>query len=783
MLKIAIAGFGNVGKTSFLNAFCGLNLQVGNFYGTTVDIVEIFTVLKEQKITFFDLPGLRRAFFQNSQNNIYCNNGKNSTNNIGQNIKNNYISNGNLHTYSNNSGGNPDLCHLEKNEVSEEQLTTVNFLNDEDKYNGILHIMDAKNLFNELCLLTELIKLNKPIVIGVNFIEEARWGDVGITCKILQLAFGVHFIPIDLTYKINLDLAVTQLILCCKEKTVPFCVKPSMQNIKHNNVTPNNVLIQNVFTKLVNKNGAIIDLSKPSKLHSTIDKIVMNKYLCLPILFGVLFAMFASIFTLGNPLCALLANSIRFFFTQLAKLLPETITVLGNHRFSTKYIYLMIQGGVSPGVATIVEFLPKILILNMWISVLEISGYTTRIAISLSRFMRKFGLSGQTVFPIVSGLGCTIPGYLSTRIIPNEKERLASMIMVNFVPCHAQLIVCLFFVNIFFKNNAAIVMTILYAVSIFIGLLFAKLYSLYSGYKSSSFNSALPKYRMPKINLILRSSVKCAKEYFYTVFKIIVILSMLIWLLSHIQYGKQTPKYKSAINQMYANLRSSENNPTNWFKSDFDTSTVEQQTPPLTAQPLRINISNNISDKANVINLNTETRQEINDNNNERGHWQGLDSQEFYDKTLYIPNYVNVYNNQYILENSLLGHFVKKFEFLYRFIGFDWKMSLSALTSITAREIALTTIGILYFDHSLQKSQQLDSSITIVNSIKKEISIPSGISYIVTMLLLTPCLTATTVFLKERKGKKLESWIMLFIVNTVNLFIVFLSYTIAKLVF
>ena len=747
MLKITIAGLANVGKTTFLNAACGSLMRIGNFNGTTVDIEETFTLFKDIKITFSDIPGIKKVHYH-----VKSLEDKSSI--LDQEVDINQIS----------------------DKYTDEELISINFLKNKDNYDGIVHIMDAKNLPFELLLLRDLIKLNKPIVVGVNFLEEADWEKINIECTDLTRSIGIPFIPIDPVNKINIETILKSIILklrsnlsfrktSSKESSEIIDIKKSDQEIlnvlkklidkkslKLINKRPEN---QNKEYKNANKLNNILQLIKSlfrlknkdsDKINSiednvtpfincslrnqgeisNIDKILTNKYFGLPIFFTVIAVMFGTIYKLGEPLSDSLSNLTDFIFRIIASHIPDYITIFGK-KISMKYVSLSLCGGISPGVSTIIEFIPRIILLNFWIMMLEMSGYMVRIAKLLEGILNAFGLPGNALFPIISGFGCSIMGYISTRTISGKDNRLASMLAVNFVPCHAQLVILLFFTKIFFPNHSGIVMSISYIASILIGLIVAKIYSLMSKGSLSHNTIHLPFYRVPDFKVALRYSAKTTLKYLESIFNVIIIFSLVIWILSHIQFNKsEKENYSKAIDYLYHNM-----------KDIYSNKNLDK--------------NNNIE----LLEINNITKKANSDES--------------------TVNYYNIDEvNGYLIENSLLGSIFKKGEKISMLIGLDWKLSLSILSGIMAREVSVLTLGVLY-----SNSSHVSLEDAVQNSIKSQVSFPSGISYIAAILLLSLCMAATLTFFQENKKNVKSAILSLFGLNLLNLIIVFFVYRIA----
>ena len=421
-------------------------------------------------------------------------------------------------------------------------------------------------------------------------------------------------------------------------------------------------------------------------LTEKIDSILIHKIFGIPIFLFLMWGIFQLTFVLGNiPM-----DMIDTFF---ASLIDGTKQLFGDNEISS-----MIGDGAIAGVGAVILFLPNIVILFFGITLLETTGYMSRVAFLLDGFFHKFGLHGKSFIPLVTGFGCSVPAYMAARTLKNEKDRLLTLFIIGFMSCGARLPIYVLFTGAFFApENAGNIIFLIYISGGILGLVAAKVLKIVV-FKSEDepFVMEMPKYRMPSLKLIWHTVSNQAYMYLKKAGTYILAASLLIW------FASNYPKYPL-------------------IQEDF-TSKIEQ----------------------------AKSAEEQNK----------------------LTDELALYN----LENSYLGKIGKFSEPLFVPLGYDWKMTIALETGLAAKEIVVSTLGILYGlgDGSDENSKGL------VEKIKDNIPFASAVSFIVFVMIYLPCLAASMVFTREAGGWKYL--VYLFTFTTVTAWVLaFIAYNITKL--
>ena len=340
----------------------------------------------------------------------------------------------------------------------------------------------------------------------------------------------------------------------------------------------------------------------------------------------------------------------------------------------------LVVDGIIAGVGAVVLFVPNIIILFIGIALLESTGYMSRVAFLLDGFFHKFGLHGQSFIPLVTGFGCSIPAYMSARILKNDRDRLLTLFIIGFMSCGARLPVYVLFAGAFFSAEmAGNVLFIIYILGVFLGLIAAKILKItvFHGV-DEPFVMEMPKYRFPSMKLIWHTVVTKTWMYLKKAGTFIAAASMLVWFLSN--YPK------------------------------------------------------------NII-----LQEELNSN------IQTAQSEKEISK--YINNFAGAH-----LEQSYLGQIGKFIEPVFEPLGLDWKMSVALQTGLAAKEVVVSTLGVLY---SLGDDVDEENS-SLVDAIAKNIPFASAVSFIVIIMIYLPCLAASIVFTREAGGIKYFFYLLAF---------------------
>ena len=537
-LTFALAGNQNCGKTTLFNRLTGSNQHVGNFPGVTVDRKD--GEIKNHPDTLItDLPG------------IYS-----------------------MSPYSN------------------EEIVTRKFLLDE-KPKGIINIIDASNIERNLYLTMQLMELNIPMVVALNMMDEVRKNGGSVLVNEMEQLLGVPVIPISAAKNEGIEELTDHALHIAKYRECPgrqdFCIShgTSEQTAVHRCIHAIMHLIENhaeaaeipirfAASKLIegdslvedklklsqnekemiehiivqmeqerglDRAAAIADMRfhfiksicqqtviKPSesKEHARsikIDKILTGKYTAIPSFIAIMGLVFWLTFSvIGKGLSNLLDLGISHLTTLVDGLLTKANI--------NDVLHSLIIDGIFNGVGSVLNFLPIIVTLFFFLSLLEDSGYMARVAFVMDKLLRKAGLSGRSIVPMLIGFGCTVPGVMASRTLSSERDRKMTILLTPFMSCSAKLPIYGFFAAAFFPNNSAIVMILLYALGIATAVFMAIIMklSIFKG-EPVPFVMELPNYRMPSAKSVCQLLWEKAKDFLQRAFTVIFIATIVIWFL------------------------------------------------------------------------------------------------------------------------------------------------------------------------------------------------------------------------------------------------------------
>lgn len=698
-IKIALVGQPNVGKSLLINTLCNANMHVGNFAGVTVEKAQAKVIYKDYEIEIIDLPG------------TYS-----------------------LHGYS------------------QEEKITRNFVQN-GTFDLIVNVADSTNLERNFLLSTELMALNRKMIIALNMSDEAKNEGIEIDENAICGLLNIAVIKISAQEKTGLNELLDLIILTHEQdfrankriygdlieneilEISKFLELKNDENLRNLNLTNRQIAIlllkqDNKIYEILHDKAIFLELSpllkqardrlyngfstqnikeifmsdilafssgiineavkfqKPKKPNNTakIDKILINKYLGLPIFLFLMWALFQLTFTLG----AVPMDYIDAGFAFLGDLVKENVA---NEAISSA-----IADGIIGGVGAVILFLPNIIILFFGIALLETTGYMSRVAFLLDGFFHKFGLHGKSFIPLVTGFGCSVPAFMATRTLKNEKDRLLTLFIVNFMSCGARLPVYVLFVGAFAPRESA--GNYLFAIYIFgaiLGLISAKILRL-TAFKGPDepFVMEMPKYRIPNAKLIWFMIYNKAKMYLKKAGTFILAASLLIW------FASNYPKNEHISAQFESKIELAEND------------------------EIKANLEHELS------------------------------------KTL--------------IENSYLGKAGNFIEPIFSPLGFDWRLSVSLLSGLAAKEVMISTMGVLY---SLGEDQNEESE-SLMQTIRSLISPNIAVAFVLFVMIYNPCLAATMVFSREAGGFKYAVYLFVF-TSLVAYFIAFLGAKIALL--
>lgn len=534
VLRFALVGNQNCGKTTLFNKLTGANQHVGNFPGVTVD-------RKDGQIKGFpntlvtDLPG------------IYS-----------------------MSPYTN------------------EEIVSRNFVLNE-KPHAIINIVDATNIERNLYLTMQLLETDIPMVVALNMMDELTGNNGSIDINEIEALLGVPVIPISAIKNEGVDELIKHAVHIAKYQERPlkqdFCLKDdhggaihrahhAVESIIEDHAERANIplrfaaskaiegdhlileqlaldknekdMLEHVVIQMENESGmdrnsAVADMRfdfiervckqtvvKPKESRERIrsekiDRILTGKWTAIPCFIGIMGLVFYLTFNvIGGSLQQLLENGI------------NALTVLTDSWLTSArvnpVIHSLVIDGIFSGVGSVLSFLPIVVTLFFFLSLMEDSGYIARVAFFMDKLLRKTGLSGRSIVPMLIGFGCTVPAVMSTRTLPSSRDRKMTILLTPFMSCTAKLPIYAFFVNAFFQQHGALIMIGLYLLGIITGILITLLFknTLFKG-EAVPFVMELPNYRIPGAKNVAQLLWEKAKDFLTRAFSVILLATMVVW--------------------------------------------------------------------------------------------------------------------------------------------------------------------------------------------------------------------------------------------------------------
>ncbi len=678
-IRIALVGQPNVGKSMLTNAIGNTSLHVGNFSGVTVAKKEISFKHKDYTVKMVDLPGT-------------------------------YM----LTDYS-----------------LEEKVTSTYLKHGE--YDLILNVVDSTNLERNLQLTSELLSLDRKIVIALNMIDEAKKEHIDIDAKQMSLLLNAEVVKTSAATKEGIDALLNAIVVTYEnvKKTSKLIFSESIENSIEKIVEnleehkfESTISYRKLAIDLLNEDKEVYTLLSREPLWLTlepiareaignikkfhaddyildifaeefmafnsgiiqetvttknadenqktmtqkIDNLLIHPIFGLPIFLFLMWGLFQLTFEVGSiPM-----DWIDAFFGWLGDTVGATLP--------EGELQSLIVDGIIAGVGAVILFVPNIIILFIGIALLEGTGYMSRVAYLLDGFLHKFGMHGQSFIPLVTGFGCSIPAYMSARILKNDRDRLLTLFIIGFMSCGARLPVYVLFIGAFFSTaNAGNALFAIYIGGAIIGLIAAKVLKM-TAFKGidEPFVMEMPKYRMPSLRLVWETVKVKTLMYLKKAGTFIAAASILVW------FASNYPK-NDVIEQNYA-----------------------------------VKIEKAVSEEAK------------NDLENAK--------------------------NEALLEQSYLGsigHFIQP---VFEPIGMDWKMAVALQTGLAAKEVVVSTLGVLY---SLGGDVDEESN-SLIQRLHENISFASAVAFIIIMMIYLPCLAATVVFTREAGHIKYALYLVIF---------------------
>ena len=536
ILTYALVGNQNCGKTTLFNQLTGARQHVGNFPGVTVDRKDgVIRGYENTEVT--DLPGI----------------------------------------YS-------------MSPYSSEEIVSRNFVLNE-KPRAIINIVDATNIERNLYLTMQLLEMDIPMVVALNMMDEVVGNQGAVDVNTMEAMLGVPVIPISAAKNEGVDELIRHAVHIAKYQECPvkqdFCDKEDHNGAVHRCIHAVVHLIEDhaeeagipvrfAATKVIegdhlilnqlkldenetemlehivsqmekerglDRSAAIADMRfdfierlceqtvvKPKESRERvrsekIDRVLTGKYTAIPCFIGIMVLVFYLTF---NVIGAWLQGLLEWGIDKLSVIVDAALTAMNVN----EAIHSLVIDGIFTGVGSVLSFLPIIVTLFFFLSLMEDSGYIARVAFVMDKLLRKIGLSGRSIVPMLIGFGCTVPAVMATRTLTSERDRKMTILLTPIMSCSAKLPIYAFFVSVFFPKYGGLVMSGLYVLGILIGTLIAFLYkgTLFKG-KPVPFVMELPNYRMPGIKNVAQLLWEKAKDFLQKAFSVILIATIVVWFL------------------------------------------------------------------------------------------------------------------------------------------------------------------------------------------------------------------------------------------------------------
>ena len=689
-IRVALVGNPNCGKTSLFNMASGSHEHVGNYSGVTVDAKEGLFEYGGYHFRIVDLPG----------------------------------------TYS-LSAYSPEELYVRRNLVEEVPDVVVN-------------VVDASNLQRNLYLTTQVIDMNLRVVMALNMYDELVAKGDQLDIKQLGYLLGMPVVPtvsrtgegiqdlfdtviqiyenqdphlarhIHINHGSELESSIHEIKDLLKKNTdLRYKYSTRYLSIKY---LENDKEVESVIEALPNRDeiisarfheqkrikeiynssiesamidaryafvqGALAETWNPyhgkrrrTTITEKIDAVVTNRWAAFPLFFVILYLVFNGTFVLGEYPMRWIEWIVSVFSSVSSSLIQDG------------WLKDLVLNGIIGGVGSVLVFLPNILLLYLFISLLEDSGYMARGAFIMDRLMHKIGLHGKSFIPMIMGFGCNVPAVMATRTIENRKSRIITMLVIPLMSCAGRMPVYILIAGAFFPQNAGLVLLGIYALGIILAILAAKIMSRFFKEDDLPFVMELPPYRIPTAKSILRHTWEKGRQYLQKMSGIILISSMAIWFLS------------------------------------------------------------------------------------------------------YFPNHDAYDNVKQQQENSFLGYIGKSIEPVLEPLGFDWKMGVGIVSGIGAKELVVSSLGVMYADEEPMIDSESDDVVAasgadtrLQKALLKSVTPAGALAYMVFILLYFPCIATFIAIKQEGGGWKWPiltavytlalAWIAAFITfNVANLFL------------
>lgn len=535
-LTFALVGNQNCGKTTLFNQLTGSNQHVGNFPGVTVDC-KSGPIKGHSDSIVTDLPGI----------------------------------------YS-------------MSPYSSEEIVSRNFVLNE-KPKAIINIVDATNIERNMYLTMQLLEMDIPMVLALNMMDEVEGNSGSIDINGMESMLGIPVIPISAARNEGVDELIRHAVHIARYQEKPsrtdFCDEKDFGGAVHRCIHAvihliedharradipvrfaaskiiegdelilkllelddneqemlEHIVLQMESERGLDRSAAIADMRftfiekicesnvvkpKESKEHirsQKIDRILTGKYTAIPCFIAIMLGIF---FLTFNVIGAFLQNLLQMGIDSLTALVDTGLLAVGVN----KAIHSLVIDGIFAGVGSVLSFLPIIVTLFFFLSLMEDSGYIARVAFFMDKLLRKIGLSGRSIVPMLIGFGCTVPAVMSTRTLPSERDRKMTILLTPFMSCSAKLPIYSFFVSEFFPGRGALIMGGLYFLGIIMGIIVAFLYkgTVFKG-EAVPFVMELPNYRLPGIKNVASLLWEKARDFLQRAFTVIFVATVVVWFL------------------------------------------------------------------------------------------------------------------------------------------------------------------------------------------------------------------------------------------------------------
>ncbi len=673
-INIALVGNPNSGKTTLYNYLSGANEKVGNYSGVTVGVKKTIFKAKGYTFNFYDLPG----------------------------------------TYSLTA-------------YTSEEIYVRKFIYEQTP-DVVINVLDSSNIERNLFLTTQLIDMDLRVVVALNMFDELQNEDIELNYQKLALLLGMPFIPTVSSKGIGLNKLLSRVIDVFEGrdhvtrhihinygKELELSINNIREKVRENKPITDKISSRFIAIKLLEKDDHINDLLEkyanseaikattskeikriealfqedsesivtdakygfisgalketstqtketPKSRSEKIDGVLTHPVWGFPIFSLILFLIFYATFNLGAYPMEWTDSLVGWIGSQVSAFLGEGM------------LNDLLVDGIISGTGSVLVFLPNILILFLFISFLEGSGYMARASYIMDKVMHKFGLHGRSFIPLIIGFGCNVPAILATRTLRNKGDRILTMLIIPFMSCSARLPVYILLISAFFQKFQALILIGLYFLGVVIAFVTAQILNrtIFKN-KETPFVMELPTYRLPTVRNISYQVWDKTKHYLQKIGSVILIGVIIIWALEYFPRNtKDTKLLKNKIEQ---------------------------------------------------INLNEELSQ------NEKDAAVNLLGQQIESERLM---------------NSYLGRIGKVIQPVMAPLGFDWKMSISLLAGLPAKEIIVSTMGVLYQSEdesiNLQKKLQNETFLFGKNAGNKVFNSASALAFLVFILIYFPCI-------------------------------------------